>query len=66
MQKTKIDQVVREFGSQSALAKALNVNRAQVSTWLKDGRMPPLRAIQVESMTKGAFRAVDLMGMNYE
>lgn len=56
-----LDKVVVHFGGQHRLAGALNVSSAAVHYWVKDGYMPPFRAIQIEQMTRGAFLAVDLV-----
>ena len=31
-----------------------------VSQWIKDERIPPQRAIEIEALTGGTFRAVDI------
>lgn len=58
----KIDRLVSHFGGQFRLAGALNVSSAAVSMWVKDGKIPPMRAIQIEEITKGKFKAKDLVG----
>ena len=60
MNKT-ISEVVGWFGSQANMARALGVDRAAVSGWVKAGALPPARAIQVEQQSGGRFRAVDLI-----
>lgn len=60
MNKT-ISEVVDWFGSQANMARALGVDRAAVSGWVKAGALPPARAIQVEQQSGGRFRAVDLI-----
>ena len=60
MNKT-ISEVVDWFGSQANMARALGVDRAAVSGWVKAGVLPPARAIQVEQQSGGRFRAVDLI-----
>lgn len=60
MDKT-ISEVVGWFGSQANMARALGVDRAAVSGWVKAGALPPARAIQVEQQSGGRFRAVDLI-----
>jgi DNA-binding transcriptional regulator YdaS (Cro superfamily) len=59
-EKTLIDAVVAYFGSQSAMARALGVTRASVSCWIINGIVPPARAIQIEKVTEGEFKATDL------
>ncbi|MDX1486601.1 MAG: Cro/CI family transcriptional regulator [Acidiferrobacterales bacterium] len=57
-----LENVVDHFGGKAALAEALGVTRPAVSQWIAAGALPPFRAVQVERITKGAFRAVDLIG----
>jgi DNA-binding transcriptional regulator YdaS (Cro superfamily) len=42
------------------LAKKLGVTKAAVSYWVTEGKIPANRAIQVEQLTDGAIKAVDL------
>lgn len=55
-----ISEVVDWYGSQANMARALSVDRAAVSAWVKVGMLPPARAIQVEHQSGGRFKAVDL------
>ena len=55
-----IKDVVDWYGSQANMARALKVDRAAVSLWVKVGVLPPGRAIQVEQQSGGKFKAVDL------
>lgn len=57
---TKINDLIEFYGSQSALAKVLGVSRVAVSQWCDAGSLPPLRAVQIEIITDGVFKAVDL------
>ena len=57
-----INRLVTFYGGQYKLASALGVSSAAVSMWIKDGALPPGRAIQVERMTDGKFKARDLVG----
>lgn len=50
------------FGSQYRLAKALGVTKSAVSQWFTDGQIPPARAIQIEELSNGKFKAVELTG----
>lgn len=54
--------VIEHFGSSNKLAGALDVSSAAVSQWLDNGYFPPLRAIQIEEITKGKFKAKNLIG----
>lgn len=55
-----MDEVIDYFGSCSALAEALAVSRPAVSQWVAAGGFPPLRALQIERLSKGRFRAIDI------
>jgi DNA-binding transcriptional regulator YdaS (Cro superfamily) len=57
-----INRLVVYFGGQYRLANALDVSSSAVSMWIKDGALPPMRAIQVERITDGKFKARDLVG----
>jgi len=57
---TKLQELIDLFGGQSALARSLGVSDAAVSQWMADGALPSRRAIEVERLTQGAFRAVDI------
>lgn len=56
------EQIVAFFGSRSEMARRLNVDRAAVTQWSKDG-LPPLRAIEIELISYGKFKAVDIAGV---
>lgn len=60
MNKKIIDAVVNYFGNQSAMARTLGVSRASVSYWIVTGHIPASRAIQIEKVTEGEFKATDL------
>lgn len=53
------DEIIKHFGSQVQLAKALGVARANVSIWRKNG-IPSCHAITIEQLTDGKFKAVDM------
>ena len=56
-----VDEVVAWFGGeQVTLAKRLGVTKAAVSYWVAEGKIPANRAIQIELLTEGAIKAVDL------
>lgn len=57
-----IDDIIKWFGNQSNMARALGVNRSAVNHWRRIGAMPPGRAVQVERLSGGRFRAVDIPG----
>ena len=55
-----IDDVIGWFGGQTETAKALGVSAQAVWNWCNDGQIPPARAIQIEQVTGGRFRAVEI------
>ena len=57
-----INEIIRRFGSQVELARQLGVTQAAVAQWVSDERVPPYRAIQIERITDGQFKAVDIIG----
>ena len=56
-----LDEIVEHFGSQSELARVLGIDRANVSMWMKDKAMPSIHAINIEMLTDGKFKAVDIV-----
>lgn len=54
-------EIIEHFGGKAALAKALEVERSAVSWWLREG-LPSGRAVEIERITQGRFRAVDITG----
>lgn len=59
-----IEQIVEWFGSKSKMARSLGVDRSAVTHWVNKGSLPAYRAIQIEMMSNGKFRAVDIMETN--
>lgn len=57
-----IQEIIQRFGSQVELARQLGVTQAAVAQWVADGNVPPYRAIQIERITAGQFKAVDIIG----
>lgn len=55
-------EIIRFFGSRSELARRLNVAPAAVTQWGLDG-VPPARAIEIEQVSGGKFKAVDIVGV---
>lgn len=55
------EQIIAFFGSRSELARRLNVDRSAVTQWANDG-LPAARAIEIEQISNGAFKAVDIVG----
>lgn len=62
----KIKQVVKHFDGQYKLAAALGVSSVAVHWWVKDNKIPPRRAIEIEKLTDGLFKAVELSGGDNE
>ena len=56
-----IHKVIKHFGSQRALAKAISVSDGAVSHWLKLGCVPPMSALRIEIETQGLANGVDLI-----
>lgn len=56
-----IDKMVEWFGSQAEVARTLNVSPSAVTQWLQAGAVPPQRAIQIEAITKGEIKALELV-----
>ena len=54
------EQVVTHFGSQAKLARALNVTRQAITLWKSADLIPPGNAVEIERLTDGKFKAVDL------
>ena len=57
-----IHKIIQRFGSQVELARQLGVTQAAVAQWVSDEKVPPYRAIQIERITDGQFKAVDIIG----
>ena len=53
--------VLKHYGSQRALARAMRVSEAAVSQWIKAGEIPAAKAIRVERAMGGKIKAVDLV-----
>lgn len=48
-------EVIEHFGSQAAVARALNIKPPSVAEWGET--VPPLRQLQIEKITGGKFKA---------
>ena len=57
-----LKEIIKWFGSQVELARQLGVTQAAVAQWVADEKVPPYRAIQIERITDGRFKAVDIIG----
>lgn len=59
-QKEELERLIEYAGSKARLAQALGVSRQIVYYWLKRGRISASCAKDVEFITDGAFKAVEL------
>jgi len=54
----QITQVLDYFGkSQTKVAQALDIAQSNVARWVKAGKVPKLKQLQLESVTGGALKA---------
>src|SRR5204862_2289915 len=53
--------LVEIFGSQAEVARALRLDRAVVSNWVKSGYVPARWATEVERVTNGGIHAVEVL-----
>ena len=60
------EDLFNHFGSQNKMAGKLNVTTQAISQWVRDGKVPPARAIEIECLTQGKFKAVNLVGCDDE
>lgn len=58
---SKLIELVVYFGTQSNMADALEVTQGAVSQWITAGGVPAGQAIKIERMTKGRFKALDIV-----
>lgn len=56
-----VEKVIAHFGSRGKLAKALGVTRVAISQFERQGYFPGVRAIEIEEITKGEFKAKELI-----
>ena len=57
-----MQELIKHFGNKRRMAIALGVDAAAVAWWTRNG-LPALRAIQIERLTNGKFKAVDIEGI---
>lgn len=53
------DQALAGFRNQADMARFFNVTRESVSAWKDKGRLPPLRAMQLERVRPELFKAAN-------
>jgi len=58
---TSFEKVINHFGSQANLARELNVTRQAITLWKVSGFIPSGNAVEIERITNGKFKAVDLV-----
>lgn len=54
------------FGGQNKTAGILDVSTQAISQWKVKGCFPPAQAVEVERLTNGEFKAVDLVAKKGE
>lgn len=57
----KIEQVIKFFGTQVALAQALGVRQPTISNWRTRGHIPHIQQLRIEVLSKGKLKAQPLM-----
>lgn len=61
----KFDDVMAEllsrYGTKANMARVLNTSRQNIQTWEEHGRVPYKFAIQLERLTNGEIKAVDIV-----
>lgn len=57
-----MEKILDYFGGQAELSRVMGVDRAAVAQWCKYG-LPPARAIEIETLTGGHFRATEIVGV---
>ncbi len=60
------EELFKHFGNQNKMAGKLDVTTQAISQWVRDKKIPPSRAIQIESITGGKFKAINLVGDDHE
>ena len=57
-----IETVIQRLGGRKAMAEALGITPANISQWRATRKIPAAKAIEIERLTGGDIRAVDLVG----
>lgn len=57
----RLKTVIEYFGNQAELAFVLGVSPVAVHFWVRHDALPPKRALQIEQITKGKFKANELV-----
>lgn len=60
-----INDIIEHFGGVQATADVFNppISRQSVYKWVKFNRIPPKRAVEIEALSGGKFKAVDILDM---
>ena len=59
-----VKDIIKQLGGTVEVANMLSgVTPPAVSQWISKNAIPPLRAIQLEKLTDGEVKAVDIMDM---
>ena len=57
----KINELIKHFGTQTALANKLDVTPQTVQQWVANKSIPAKRCVQIEILTNGLFSRQELM-----
>lgn len=57
----RLKTLIEHFKNQAALADALGVSPVAVHFWVQQDALPPKRAMQIERLTEGKFKADELV-----
>lgn len=60
MKKTAFDRLLEFYGTHEIMAKAFKMTRQNITNWKING-IPALRAMEVETKTKGLISAMDVL-----
>lgn len=59
--KSSRSDVIAFFKSKSKLAEALGVERSAVTQWIRRNSLPAIRAVQIEQLSCGYFKTLEVM-----
>ena len=51
------DDLIKHYGTQVAIAKALGIKSPSIAEWKAKGEIPEVRQYQIEVLTKGKLKA---------